>query len=87
MSISKQEKPPSSDAGESTVNDIGLIGLGSVFTAMIIAGFLVGYFFDSLLQTKPIFIIGCTAMGFFGGLMKLHKLVSNNDRDGYERSE
>lgn len=50
------------------------VSMGSTFTAMLLAGFIVGYFFDNFFDSKPFFIIGCGFMGFIGGLMKLHKM-------------
>lgn len=56
-----------------------LIGAGSMFTSMVIAGFLVGYFFDELFDTKPLFLLGCGVLGFVGGILKVHKLLSKMD--------
>lgn len=56
-----------------------LIGAGSMFTSMIVAGFLVGYAFDQLFDTTPIFLLCCGVMGFIGGIMKVHKLLEKMD--------
>lgn len=56
-----------------------LVGAGSIFTSMIIAGFLLGYMLDSLLNTKPIFILTCGVLGFVGGVMKIHQMLSKMD--------
>jgi ATP synthase protein I len=53
-----------------------LIGMGSSFAGMILAGFILGYLLDGLFDTKPIFIIGCGIMGFIGGLQKLHRMLA-----------
>lgn len=52
-----------------------LLSAGSMFTSMIIAGFLVGYFIDLFLETTPIFLLSCGVLGFIGGMMKVHKLL------------
>lgn len=46
---------------------------------MIIAGFLVGYAFDHVFGTTPLFLLGCGVLGFVGGILKIHKLLSNMD--------
>lgn len=56
-----------------------LIGAGSMFTSMIIAGFLVGYVLDELFDTKPIFILLCGLLGFIGGAQKVMKLLEKMD--------
>lgn len=56
-----------------------LIGAGSVFTSMIVAGFLVGYVFDQLFGTTPIFLLSCGVLGFIGGILKVHKLLEKMD--------
>lgn len=56
-----------------------LIGAGSMFTSMIVAGFLVGYMFDELFDTKPIFLLICGVMGFIGGILKIQKLLGKMD--------
>lgn len=50
------------------------IGAGSQFSGMILAGFIVGYFFDSFGDTQPLFLIACGFMGILGGFMKLYRL-------------
>lgn len=52
-----------------------LLSAGSMFTSMIIAGFLVGYVIDLLLGTMPIFLLTCGVLGFIGGMIKVHKLL------------
>ncbi|PLA74671.1 hypothetical protein CYQ88_05005 [Hydrogenovibrio sp. SC-1] len=52
-----------------------LLSAGSIFTSMIIAGFLVGYVIDLLLETTPLFLLSCGVLGFVGGMMKVHKLL------------
>ena len=62
-----------------------LMGAGSIFTSMLVAGFLVGYFLDQLFETTPIFMMACGLLGFIGGIQKVHKLSSK--LDGYHFSE
>ena len=54
-----------------------LIGVGSMMTSMIAAGFILGYFTDSWLNTQPIFLIVFGALGVIGGFLKVYKLLSN----------
>lgn len=56
-----------------------LLSAGSIFTSMLIAGFLVGYVLDQLFETTPIFLLSCAVLGFIGGLQKVHKLTSRLD--------
>lgn len=50
-----------------------------MFTSMIVAGFLVGYVFDQLLDTTPLFLLSCGVLGFIGGILKVHKLLGKMD--------
>lgn len=52
-----------------------LIGAGTMFTSMVIAGFLVGYWIDSLFDTQPFGLLACGVLGFIGGARKLHYLL------------
>lgn len=52
-----------------------LISVGSVFTSMVVAGFLVGYWLDSLLDTQPIGLLICGVLGFIGGGRKVYHLL------------
>lgn len=54
-----------------------LIGVGSVLTSMVVSGFLIGYFLDVWLNTQPIFMLVCGALGFVGGILKVYKLLTN----------
>lgn len=56
-----------------------LMGAGSIFTSMIIAGFLLGYVLDTLFETKPVFILSCGILGFVGGILKVHELLGKMD--------
>ncbi|MGC9387209.1 MAG: AtpZ/AtpI family protein [Hydrogenovibrio sp.] len=52
-----------------------LLSAGSMFTSMIIAGFIVGYVLDQLFGTMPLFLLSCGVLGFIGGMMKVHALL------------
>jgi len=56
-----------------------LMGAGSMFTSMVIAGFLLGYFLDWLFETQPIFLLVCGVLGFVGGVLKVHELLGKMD--------
>ena len=56
-----------------------LMGAGTLFTAMVISGFLVGYVFDELLGTRPIAMLLCGILGMIGGMMKVHELTGLQD--------
>ncbi|MDX1352164.1 MAG: AtpZ/AtpI family protein [Thiomicrorhabdus sp.] len=69
----KKVAPPSAAA------NYLLLSAGSIFTSMLIAGFLVGYAFDQIFDTTPIFMLLCALLGFIGGIQKVHKLSSRLD--------
>ncbi|KUJ73035.1 AtpZ/AtpI family protein [Thiomicrospira sp. WB1] len=52
-----------------------LMGAGSMFTSMVIAGFIVGYILDELFDTLPVFLMLCGLLGFIGGILKVNKLL------------
>ena len=54
-----------------------LIGVGSMLTSMIVAGFILGYWTDVWLQTQPIFLMLFGALGFIGGILKVYKLLTD----------
>ena len=74
-------KRPTRGAGEAPKPALNflLMGAGSMFTATIVAGFLVGYALDMLFETTPIFMMVCGVMGFIGGIQKVSKLSSKLD--------
>lgn len=53
-----------------------LIGVGTHLSAMVITGFALGYGLDVWLATKPIFMLLLGGLGFVGGILKAHKLLS-----------
>jgi ATP synthase protein I len=56
-----------------------LVGVGSMLTSMVVAGFLLGYAVDAWLETKPIFMLVFGALGLVGGFLKVYKLLVNPD--------
>jgi len=57
-----------------------LIGAGTMFTAMVISGFLVGYVIDELADTRPFAMLACGLLGMIGGMMKVHEVSTAADR-------
>ncbi|MBN2647783.1 MAG: AtpZ/AtpI family protein [Thiotrichales bacterium] len=57
-----------------------LLSAGSIFTSMLIAGFIVGYFLDELFDTRPILMLACALLGFIGGMQKVIRLTQRLDR-------
>lgn len=53
-----------------------LIGVGTHLAAMTITGFLLGFATDAWLETTPIFMLVLGGLGFVGGIIKAHKLLS-----------
>ena len=53
------------------------MGVGSVLTSMIAAGFIMGYAVDWWLGTVPIFLLGFGILGFIGGILKIYKLLTH----------
>jgi len=54
-----------------------LISVGSLLTSMIVAGFLLGYGVDKLLDTQPIFLLSFGLLGFIGGILKVYKILTD----------
>lgn len=52
-----------------------LIGVGTVLTSMIAAGFILGYGVDVVFQTQPIFMMIFGLLGFIGGIIKVYKIL------------
>jgi ATP synthase protein I len=53
-----------------------LIGVGTHLTATVVTGFALGYLLDTWLETRPIFMFLFGCLGFVGGILKAHKLLS-----------
>lgn len=62
---------------DSESNKLGLlqIGVGNIFSSMIISGFIIGYFVDQWLQVTPLFMMLFGLLGFIGGMKKVHAIV------------
>jgi len=64
-----------------------LIGAGSMFTATVIAGFIVGYMLDYLFGTMPIFFLACGVLGFIGGAQKVRLLTKRLDQQATQNKK
>jgi len=53
-----------------------LMGVGTMLTSMLASGFLLGYFVDVWLDSRPIFMLLFGGLGFVGGLLKVYKILS-----------
>lgn len=56
-----------------------LLSAGSIFTSMLIAGFIVGYVLDEIFDTRPILMLACALLGFIGGIQKVIHLTKRLD--------
>ncbi len=54
-----------------------LIGVGTHLAAMVITGFALGFGVDTWLDTRPVFMMLFGGLGFVGGILKAHKLLSS----------
>ncbi len=63
------------DKANSKMPNLLLISAGSMFTSMVVAGFLVGYWLDSLFDTQPFGLLICGVMGFIGGGRKVYDIL------------
>ena len=54
-----------------------LIGVGSILTSMIAAGFLLGYAVDVWLDSLPIFLLCFGALGLIGGILKVYRMLTD----------
>ncbi len=54
-----------------------LIGVGTHLAAMVITGFAMGYGLDVWLETRPVFMMLLGGLGFVGGILKAHQLLSS----------
>jgi len=54
-----------------------LIGVGTILTSMIAAGFILGYAIDVWLGTLPIFLLALGLLGLIGGILKVYRILSN----------
>lgn len=56
------------------------IGVGSMFTSMAIAGFLVGFAVDWILDTLPLGLLIGGLLGFVGGAIKVMAMINLVDK-------
>ncbi|HUO44146.1 MAG TPA: AtpZ/AtpI family protein [Burkholderiales bacterium] len=54
-----------------------LMGVGTILTSMVLAGFLLGYVLDAWLETRPVFMVLLCGLGFVGGILKVYKLLTH----------
>lgn len=53
-----------------------LIGVGTHLSSMTAVGFLLGYATDQWLDSTPIFMLMFGILGFVGGTIKAHKMLT-----------
>ena len=63
--------------GKTKGPNVLLVGAGTMFTAMVISGFLVGYVIDELAGTRPFTMLACGVLGMIGGMMKVHEMTAH----------
>ncbi len=88
--MTKQEEKNSvakHNIAPSPVANYLLIGAGSMFTAMVIAGFIVGYALDYIFGTMPIFFLACGVLGFIGGAQKVRLLTKRLDQQAAQKKD
>ncbi len=57
-----------------------LVGVGTHLAAMVITGFALGFALDVWLDTRPLLMLLLGALGFVGGIIKAHRLLSDGLR-------
>lgn len=60
------------------------VSAGNVFASMVISGLLLGYFVDTWLDTRPVFMLIFGALGLIGGFKRVHQLIGMRDREHHE---
>ncbi len=55
---------------------LALIGTGTILASMVLSGFLLGYWMDVWLDTKPAFMLVFGGLGLVGGILKVHRLLT-----------
>ncbi len=69
---------PGIPKGQSGGAGIVLIGVGTILTSMVLAGFILGYLVDKWLDSQPMFMLVFAGLGAVGGFLKVYKLLSRN---------
>lgn len=54
-----------------------LMGVGTMLTSMIAAGFILGYLVDLWLDTQPAFLLVMGFLGFVGGIIKVYEMMTS----------
>lgn len=72
----KPPQPPAPPPGRHPPPGIGLIGVGAILASMVLSGFLLGYWTDAWLDTRPLFMLLFAGLGLIGGILKVHKLLT-----------
>lgn len=75
----EQRQPSKKPENPGAAANYLLISAGSIFTSMVIAGFIVGYALDYLFGTTPWLFLGCGVLGFVGGMQKVLHLTKRLD--------
>ncbi len=52
-----------------------LSGMGTMFAAMVIVGFGLGYLLDSIFDTRPWLMIGTGLLGLIGGFFRMNEML------------
>lgn len=63
------------------------VGAGNMFASMILSGFIIGYFVDQWLDKTPIFMIVLGVLGFVGGMIRVHEMVSYENKENDDDSD
>ena len=53
-----------------------LLGVGTMLTSIVVAGFLLGFLTDRWLDSQPLFMLLFGGLGFVGGFLKVYRLLS-----------
>lgn len=60
------------------------VGVGNIFASMVISGFIIGYFIDQWLDMTPVFMLSFAALGFIGGMKKVHGILKYENKENSE---
>ena len=53
-----------------------MVGVGTLFTATVISGFILGYWVDVWLATNPLFMLAFGLLGMVGGILRAYRLLT-----------
>ena len=56
-----------------------LVGVGTMLTSMVVAGFVLGYAVDVWADTRPVFMLLFGALGLVGGFLKVYRLLVRSE--------